>query len=205
MKLNALLLMVLATATSCLTPDGPFLEVQNPYNQPVLGKSFVVDRPTVESVLQGEWSDSKSIKVTDQKGRVLSSQLDDLDGDGLWDELVFQASFNVDELLQLSIEVVDASELGEVIPLTNIRFARKAAPNEEVTDDLRLKSIVPQSQPFIRWKVPPGRMMWLAFATITMPAMVLISLVNATVRWFWIRLASMVKITMSWTIGVWMS
>lgn len=139
-KISILFLMVVVIATSCLTPDGPFLEVQNPYNQPVLGKSFVVDRPTVESVLQGEWSESKTIKVTDRKGRVLPSQLDDLDGDGLWDELVFQASFNVDELLQLSIEVVDASELGEVNNLTNIRFARKEAPHEEVTDDLRLKS-----------------------------------------------------------------
>lgn len=138
--MNLLFLMVLATATSCLTPDGPFLEVQNPYSQPVLGKSFVVDRPTVESVLKGELSANMTIKVTDKKGRLLVSQMDDLDGDGQWDELVFQANFNQDELLQLSFEVVDAASLGEVQNRTNIRFARKEAPYEEVTDDRRLKS-----------------------------------------------------------------
>src|SRR5690606_5023666 len=106
-KLNFLFLMVLLMITSCLTPDGPFLEVQNPYNQPVMGKSFVVDRPTVESVLKGDLAENKTIKVSDQNGTLLISQLDDMDGDGQWDELVFQANFSQNEMLQLSFEAVD--------------------------------------------------------------------------------------------------
>lgn len=139
-KLNLLFLMVLVMATSCLTPDGPFLEVQNPYNQPVMGKSFVVDRPTVESVLKGDLAENKTIKVTDKNGTLLVSQLDDMDGDGQWDELVFQANFSQNEMLQLNFEAVNTSELEEVKNLTNIRFGRKEAPYEAVSDDARLKS-----------------------------------------------------------------
>ncbi|GAO30196.1 DUF4861 family protein [Geofilum rubicundum] len=139
-KISILFLMVVVIATSCLTPDGPLLEVQNPHNQPVLGKSFVVERSTVDSLLKGEWTDNSAIKVTDQRERLLISQLDDVDGDGQWDELVFQANFNQDELLQLSFEVVDESTLGEMTHLTNVRFARKESPDQEVSDEARLKS-----------------------------------------------------------------
>lgn len=125
---------------ACSPASGPVFEVTNPYAQPVKGKAFVLDRAQVERLVQSEVPAEMAIKVTSDKGQVLPVQLDDLNGDEKWDELVFQADFAQEETLKFSFEVVEAAEL-DFPQRTNVRFARQQAPYEEVQDAERLHSV----------------------------------------------------------------
>lgn len=125
---------------ACSPASGPVLEVTNPYAQPVKGKAFVLNRAEVERLVQSEVPSGMAVKVTNNKGQVLAVQLDDLNGNQQWDELVFQADFAQEETLHFSFEVVEAAEL-DFPQRTNVRFARRDAPYEEVQEAERLHSV----------------------------------------------------------------
>ncbi len=125
---------------SCGKVQPPVFELANPFNEPVLGKAIVLDRATVEPLIQGDFTDKSLIQVTDRRGRVLISQLDDVSGDGKWDELVFLASFGVAELQQFSFTALPADAIQEFPKRTNVRFAYKNPPHGDAKGDLRLKS-----------------------------------------------------------------
>lgn len=131
----ALLLLV-----SCGKVKPPVYEVANPFNEAVIGKAIVLDRALVEPLIQGDFTDESLVQVTDRRGRILISQLDDINGDGKWDELAFLASFGVAELQQFSFTALSADEF-EGFPIrTNVRFAYKNPPHGDASNDLRLKS-----------------------------------------------------------------
>jgi hypothetical protein len=143
MKLNTIISAVVAgfLFVACGTKETPVFEVTNPFNEPVRGKAIVLDRSEVEPLLQGKLANGSHILVTDGKGRVLASQMDDLDGDGTWDELVFLADFHQNETVRFGFKVLDVAEMPAFPRLTNVQFAYKNPPHGTVTDDKRLKSI----------------------------------------------------------------
>ncbi len=126
--------------TACSKPGFQGFEAKNPFNEPVKGKAFVLDRETVEPLIQGIITAESKILVTDNKGRVAISQCDDIDGDGVWDEIAFMADFEENQTLIFSFKAVSASEMPEFAKKTNIRFGYKNDPYNEVESELRLKS-----------------------------------------------------------------
>lgn len=95
----------------------------------------------------GEISSNKTLLVFNSS-KTFSSQLDDLNGDGKWDELAFLADLKPQEMLTLNIKVIDMSEAPKYDVRTNIRFARiiKAGKiYEEANSAKRLKGFMVDS------------------------------------------------------------
>ncbi|TCO07243.1 DUF4861 domain-containing protein [Natronoflexus pectinivorans] len=125
---------------SCGAPGIPAFEVTNPFNEPVPGKAVVLPRAVVQQFVLDEMIGPIDVVVVNQKGDVMASQTDDINGDGNWDELVFLADFGPNETQKFRFEAVNPADMPEFTKRTNIRFARKDPPHEPAYDDLRLKS-----------------------------------------------------------------
>lgn len=125
---------------SCAATEGPGYKVTNPHNEPVSGKVFVLERKTVEPLIQGTLNEDSKIQVTDNLKRVAVSQCDDIDGDGKWDELAFFADFEKNQSLKFSFKAVSASDMPEFAKRTNVRFGHVNEPFSEVESEPRLKS-----------------------------------------------------------------
>ncbi|HOT15841.1 MAG TPA: DUF4861 domain-containing protein [Bacteroidales bacterium] len=107
---------------------------------------IVITRDSVIKIL-GEISADKTLIVYDSK-KSLPSQLDDLNGDGKWDELAFLADFKPQEQLTLAIKIINKAESPKYGLRTNIRFAKTIKTGkiyEEAGSATRLKGFVVDS------------------------------------------------------------
>ena len=67
-------------------------------------------------------------------GTFIASQVDDIDGDGKWDELAFIVSLEPTSKAALKIVWVDAAQYPEFETRTNIRYGRKASHEEAIAE-----------------------------------------------------------------------
>jgi len=122
MKVSVFTLAALLSFAGCAKLRPPQHEVTNPFDQPVANKSIVLERAEVEPLIRGGIDAGYVIKVEDSQGQVLPSQVDDLNGDGNWDQLVFQASFAANESLGFRFRAVSPDDLPAFTTSTNINF-----------------------------------------------------------------------------------
>ena len=73
----------------------PGYDCVNPSASDVTDKLFVLDRAEVAKL--ASFGDSDFIRVSTASGDLLPSQMDDLDGDGRWDELAFMIDLKANE------------------------------------------------------------------------------------------------------------
>lgn len=106
----------------------------NPIDVERSDESFVVKRNS----LRAEKSNLAPV-VFDEKGGHIPFQLDDMDGDGKWDELVFVYTLGKREKAILNIKWVAKEELPTFNARTNIRYGKMTIPGyiEELTSDFR--------------------------------------------------------------------
>jgi len=135
MKIKYVSLLFVILACSCasekkllLTNTGSLDRVDEP---------VVVERAKIVEIL-GEIADSDFIVVNDHEGNEIPSQMDDLDGDGVWDELAFVC--NIPAGAELSLELTVTDHASDYPFRTNIRFANKKDPGEEYTTAVRLET-----------------------------------------------------------------
>lgn len=110
-------------------------ECVNPSASDVTDQLFVLDRTEVGKL--ASFGDADFIRVSTASGDLLPSQMDDLDGDGRWDELAFIIDLKANETQRV---ILHAGEPAEFEMRTNLRFGAKEEPCEELTGQLRLKS-----------------------------------------------------------------
>jgi hypothetical protein len=92
--------------------------------------------------------------ITDTKGNVIPSQVDDLNHDRQWDEMAFVYSLKPKESIKLSIEFVD--KLPEFKSRTYARLGKRNAVTgkfETVTIETHPKDHIAQSEPW-RYQCP---------------------------------------------------
>lgn len=75
--------------------------------------------------------------VTSDAGDTIPCQCDDMDGDGMWDEVVMAISLKPLERISLQINWVDSIDMPMFAPLTNVRYGKMTRPNhvEELKSD----------------------------------------------------------------------
>lgn len=73
----------------------------------------------------GQLPGGKEPILISAKGDTIPSQLDDLDGDGSWDELAFLANVPEDTSVKVKLGFVDANDYPDFKARTNIRFGVK--------------------------------------------------------------------------------
>jgi len=128
-------LLVIAALQSC--QQGKTYEISNPGSEDVIDLAVVVNRSELNQYLTDTTTNSQ-VLVRDETGEWLSSQCDDVNGDGSWDELAFLCDLEAGENKKL---VFETSAAKPDFPIrTNIRFGRMAKPFEEVTGDIRMKT-----------------------------------------------------------------
>ena len=127
--------------SSCSGNSVKPLQMTNPYDKAVEGKTIVVDRSEVEKLLGGKINENKGVVVSNAQGKTLASQCDDLNGDGKWDEIVFISNFEANASQSFYFSEVDSSEMPDFAVRTNVHFAQKNPPYEPAASLPRLKSV----------------------------------------------------------------
>lgn len=104
------------------------------------------DAPVIVSRYQLKNIRNKWPVVKDKEGAVIPSQLDDLDGDGEWDELVAVYSLQPRQQAELKVEWVE--QRPEYVKRTNIRFGKMTQPGkvEELASDWHDKYNLPRGK-----------------------------------------------------------
>ncbi len=130
------LIAVMALFFSC--SENKSYVVSNPFDEDITDKAVVLSREEVSKLVSIDGTNI--VLVEDNKGNVLASQCDDLDGDGRWDELAFLIDLKGGETKSVSFISAKKSDAPEFTKRTNIRFGDKKPPYKEMLNGVRLKT-----------------------------------------------------------------
>ena len=120
-KVTLNLIIVLAIFISCKKEAGFILE--NPLNVIRTDEVIILTRAQIEQKLELKVGMFPVFKTTD--GKLISSQVDDLDGDGNWDETVLVLDFAASESKEIMAEFVSETEYPEFEKRTNLSLKIK--------------------------------------------------------------------------------
>ncbi len=124
---TALLFALIACTSITATTKQQTLQLSNPLNIDRADESFIIKR----NQLVGGTKSTLPI-VKDACGKLVASQVDDLNGDGKWDELAFVYSFKAKENAKLCITWVKADKYPSFTKRTNVRFGKMISPGKVV-------------------------------------------------------------------------
>lgn len=114
-------IVVLTLFSSCLKEAQ--LTIKNQLNAARTDEAIVLSRAQVEQKLELKAGMLPVFKTSN--GETIPSQVDDLDGDGIWDEAVMVLDFAAGELMNINIELVPETEYPEFDKRTNLRLGIK--------------------------------------------------------------------------------
>lgn len=136
---KALSLFLAGILFSCTPKDEPQLILTNPADQPRTDAGVVMPRSLFQDF--PETSDG-FVPLLNVSGNILPAQIDDLDGDGAWDELFVLVNMGAKEEIAATLSFVTPTDYPEFKPRTNIRFARKDKDYIEVTTATREEHVI---------------------------------------------------------------
>ncbi|MGV8096341.1 MAG: DUF4861 domain-containing protein [Mangrovibacterium sp.] len=117
-KLLLLFLGIGLAVVSC--QETKKIAVKNPTDKDRQDEVLVLDRKTIETSFPS--GDSSLLPVIKNGDQPVPSQTDDLDGDGLWDELAFMVDLKANEELLLDVAFVAPDAYPEFEKRTNVRL-----------------------------------------------------------------------------------
>ncbi|MFV0366142.1 MAG: DUF4861 domain-containing protein [Mangrovibacterium sp.] len=134
----ALLLLGLASCTTEVN-----FSVKNALDEMRTNEVLVLQRADVEEKLSLH---DGFLPVVEIKGAYVPTQLDDMDGDGAWDELAFVINMNAQETLTCELVAVKESEYPSFEKRTNVRLGihQEDGSYKEVDS----YTAIPQTEPF---------------------------------------------------------
>lgn len=115
------LVLVLALLFGCTKRESYELKVTNPLDVARQNELIVLSRMSLETKT-GKIERGKEINIYNNKSLV-PTQLDDMNGDGEWDEMAFMVDLKPNETKNLQIVVEDSINKEPIPNRTNIRFA----------------------------------------------------------------------------------
>lgn len=131
MKTRLTLLLALFVLI-CSCTNQKKLAVQNPTGMERLDESVVFSRAQISS--QVEISEGM-LPFIFADGKVVPSQIDDLDGDGEWDEVIALFDFQPNESKEVTIKMVHENEYPVFDKRTNVRLGIKQEDNSYLEVD----------------------------------------------------------------------
>ncbi len=114
------------------------ITLENPLPMERPDEAVVLTRSHLQSLL-GNITEGKVPLLKDAAGKVVPSQADDLDKDGVWDELFFLVDLGPDEQKTLQVSFVAPAEMPAFTRRANIRFANYPE-HKELDHARRLRS-----------------------------------------------------------------
>jgi hypothetical protein len=136
MKKILLATLALAAVSCTATNREQTVEVANPLQTARTDAAVVLTRaelaPATEATIPA---------VKDAAGNYVASQVDDLDGNGTWDELAFVVDLAAGETASLRIVWVAPADYPQFPVRTNVRYGKMTSPGqiEELTSDVHYK------------------------------------------------------------------
>lgn len=132
----------LAILTGCNSPQSlKEFTVKNPLDINREDEALVLTRAQLNPT-------DKLLKpvITNGQGEYIPCQLDDLDGDGEWDELAFVYTFSPSEKTRLKVEWLTPEKYPVFAPRTNVRYGKMTSPGiiEELSRDAHDKHNLPR-------------------------------------------------------------
>ena len=101
------------------------LKLTNDLSVPVSGKRLVLKKTDFSDLATSYFT------LKDSKGTLIPIQFDDMDGDGVWDEVAFECDFEASEVLDLELSATD--KLPEFPKNTNVYLGYSPERNNEFT------------------------------------------------------------------------
>lgn len=124
---------------SCSSEKTSDVTLTNPTEIERTDAMVVITRDDLPNEL-GDIPDDQVPVVRDSEGQPLPYQMDDLNGDGVWDELAFTASIEANGSREVTIGLISEDEKPEFTKNTNIRFVELENPEKEIKEAERLES-----------------------------------------------------------------
>ncbi len=142
MKIIYILCALVVGFSSCQEKAATAIVLQNPTKKERIDESFKLSRAELKA--NGE-SLVPVVKKVD--GTYVPSQADDIDQDGIWDELAFVYTLKGEEKVELMVEWVSASDYPVFERRTNIRYGKMTSPGhvEELAFDTHGKHNLPRT------------------------------------------------------------
>lgn len=112
-------ILVLVLVFSACTKEKKIV-VSNPADELRTDEVLVLDRVTIESSFPSK--DASLLPVVMNGDQTVPTQIDDLDGDGDWDELAFLVNLQAKEQLSLTVNYVDEANYPQFEKRTNLRL-----------------------------------------------------------------------------------
>jgi hypothetical protein len=131
---KAILFLVAGILFSCNRQSEEQLLLTNPSDQPRTDAGVVIPRTLLEAFKPVQ---DGLVPLLHVSGTLLPAQVDDLDGDGAWDELFVLLNIGAKETVAATVTFTAPEDYPRFSPRTNIRFARKDMDYKEVTTGTR--------------------------------------------------------------------
>jgi hypothetical protein len=116
-----------------------YYTISNPDDKKITDLATVLSRKEVNRFLV-DTTTGLPVIVKDVQGKLISSQCDDIDSDGSWDELVFLCDLGAGESRKLIFEPVESTAYPVFDVRTHLRFCRANEPYDTAWGDLRMKT-----------------------------------------------------------------
>jgi len=140
MRITILFSMLIGLLTiSCSSSPEVTLQVNNPLNQKRSDAVILLSRGEIS-----RWVDIPADQLpvlTDMDGTYIPSQADDVDGDGLWDELFAMANMEAKETFYITVKFILAEEYPEFQVRTNLHLGDAKDNYRELISAKRLEGI----------------------------------------------------------------
>lgn len=138
MKNLTLIILVIAVFTACEKPTKNIeytLQIINPYSIERYNEAITIKREDLQGAAENT---AKFPAIANTMNELYPYQLDDLDGDGQWDELFFLVDLKPKDTLVLKMEYQKTQRATHFTSLANVRFGSKNEPYEELDNVTRL-------------------------------------------------------------------
>lgn len=139
----------------CVQAQKTTILIQNPISIERPSELIVLKRSALE-VRLGKISKHKFIQITTKNNRPIVVQHDDLNGDGLWDEIAFLQTFSGNEQKEINLTVSEHPATIKAQVLANVRHRRKNKDNtfgDNLLEDSVLGTQLPTD--FSKQPLPP--------------------------------------------------
>lgn len=142
MRIIYILCALVVSFSSCQEKAATTIVLQNPINKERVDESFKLSRAELKAA-----SESLVPVVKKLDGTYVPCQADDIDRDGVWDELAFVYTLKGEEKVELMVEWVSVSDYPVFERRTNIRYGKMTSPGhvEELAFDMHGKHNLPRS------------------------------------------------------------
>jgi len=156
MKNSTLLALFLCSGISTFAQSGKFT-ITNSSGVSRKEDPIVVTKEALSAFV--EIPDSKKAIVLTMNGKEISSQLDDINGDGQWDELAFEADIERNSKVEVKVKWIDAEKAPVYLKKTQAWFGiaeNRDGKYKPVTTENRKDWWTPQQQPPLYQMEGPG-------------------------------------------------